>query len=59
MQRQILATARRDLGDAQMIPQVSGSVEADFKEINPAHALLRDDRRTRQQETKLLGCYIR
>ena len=44
MQRQILATARRDLGDAQLIPQMSGSVEANFKGINPQHALLRDDR---------------
>ena len=33
-----------DLGDAQPIPQMSGSVEVDFKGINPAHARLRDDR---------------
>ena len=44
MQRQILAKARRDLGDAQLMPEMSGGVEADFKGINPAHALLRDDR---------------
>ena len=44
MQRQILTTARRDLGDTQPIPQESGSVEADFEGINPAHALLRDAR---------------